>query len=371
MLDTLATPPGPERTLALLLTALPDQLAVFERRCAEVTDWPALLAVAGRHGLEGVLSHSLSNLFSGIPPEVREHCAQQEVFQRLAYSRCSAAFEETLQALNSAEIQAVALKGPALGERLYPHPAARPSTDLDFLVAPADLDPAIAAIEALGYRAKTGPSARYYRRHHHHVGLTRAHSPAVELHFRTHRGFGVRIPAAPFLARARPYVTRQGSATWVLAPEDELLYLCLHAAGHCYVRWSWLYEIKLLGNQSPTLDASPVAERARALRAATVLAFTLEVVRRDFGGAWPDPGARTGPDALRWRLATGLLAAINLRQELAQKPKLGRLLRLTFQALLCDHPVLGARLLLHQLLRDARKRAHRALPRITPAGWSA
>src|SRR5262249_59986901 len=112
----------------------------------------------------------------------------QGVCERLGGARLGLALDESLEGLAAAGVRAAALKGPVLGERLYPDPAARPSTDLDFLVLPDDLERAAAALQAIGYQAQTGPAARYHRRHHRHICLYRPGSPTIELHFRAYTG---------------------------------------------------------------------------------------------------------------------------------------------------------------------------------------
>ncbi len=347
-----------------MLAFLPDNLPEFYRQCHEVADWEALLECAGRHGVEGILGHALTVPGSPLPGELQARCEQQRVFARLAQSRLHSALDEVLRVFAATPVRAVSLKGPVLGERLYPEPAARPATDLDFLVSPEALETAVAALATIGYQPLSGAVERFYEQNHHHYSLYRRHSPTIELHFRAYRGFEIAVPAGPPLSRALPHRTVRGHETWLLAPEDELLFLCLHAAGHCYVRLAWLYEIKLLLRRYPNLDWAAVGARARALRVVTPVAFTLEALRHRLGATAASPLGPSLP-ARRRRVAAYLMGVITSGRFI-RTSKLAGILRLLFRAALCDHPAAAARLLGRELFRIAWKRAHRAFPWAIP-----
>src|SRR6202000_432627 len=57
-----------------------------------------------------------------------------------------------IDALNSADIQALLLKGAALVETAYPNPAEREMLDIDVLVPEARMAEATATLSALGYQ---------------------------------------------------------------------------------------------------------------------------------------------------------------------------------------------------------------------------
>ena len=62
-------------------------------------------------------------------------------------------------------------------------------------------------LSVAGYAAEKGPSARYARRHHHHLHLAGRRPPVIELHFRAYAGFGVTMAAEDLLDRALPHRT--------------------------------------------------------------------------------------------------------------------------------------------------------------------
>lgn len=362
----MKTPPH-EPLLQHLLAALPDDLAAFQRLCAQVPDWPALLTAAARHGVEALLEYYVVRV-PHPPAALALHPLEQDLaLRRLRQPRLERPLDEALTHLAAAGIRTVVLKGPPLAARLYPDPSLRPSQDLDLMVAPADLDRAAAALETLGYQAEKGLLARYYRENHHHIHLHRENTPPLELHFRATTGFGIIVPAADFLSRARPWPTPGGAVAWVLAPEDEFLYLALHAARHLFVALVLLYDLKLFLLLHPDLDWRLVAARARSLRVTRAVSMAVEALHRRLAVARP-PGRdlALAPD-LRSRLAHRVLSLVSSWPIQWKAAWYGKM---AFRILLCDHLAWSAWSFRHRLLRAARRRAQRYLPWALPEAWS-
>src|SRR6266545_1333988 len=322
-----APPPAPMSTiLDSLLAAWPDDIAAFRRRAHDVTDWGALLAEAGSEGVAGIIGRALAVMAIPVPGAAWATLDRLRASEELWLDRLERALDDALQALDAARIRAVALKGPVLAERLYPEARARFSADLDLLVAPADLERATAALSALGYAAETGPPGDYHRRHSHHIHLVSPRPPMIEL-----------------------------------------LYLAIHAAGHCFERLLWLYDLKLLLRHDPHLDWVDVARRAHRLRVATAVSLACEMLRRRLGvGIPPAPGLE--PSRGSRRLIANLALARLAKHREGARATLGRVLCM---ATLCDRPASAAWFLQHHLLRMARRRARRWFPRIAPLEWSA
>ena len=350
-----------------LLSAWPEDVAAFRRRARSVADWEALAVEAAREGLAGIIGRALLAAAIPVPKAAWLTLDRVRASEELWLGRLERALDEALRALDAARIRAVALKGPVLAERLYPDARARFSADLDLLVAPADLERATATLSALGYVAESGPSGDYYRCHSHHIHLVAPRPPMIELHFRAYAGFGVVVPAEGLVAASIPYRTARGLPTWVLAPEHEILYLAVHAAGHCFERLLWLYDLRLLLQRDPSIDWTAVARHARRLGVATAVSFGCEILRRRLGVAIPVVPGLEPPRGLRRRSATMVLAWLAKHRDGA-RATLGRVLCM---ALLCDRPMSAAWLLQHHLLRTARRRASRWFPRFAPLEWSA
>jgi hypothetical protein len=132
-------------------------------------------------------------------------------------------------------IKVVPLKGPYLAERVYGDAALRGCCDLDVLVGGADLARAEALLAEMGFDAG---EADDYHRSWALRGMT------VELHFDVENRLAFDFDVGGALRRAEAGEF-QGEACLKLAPEDELLFLCLHGTRHRYERLSLVLDLRL------------------------------------------------------------------------------------------------------------------------------
>jgi hypothetical protein len=316
----------------------------------------ALLGRAVDHGL-------LSAVATCLPPgdaALRLRFDRLATAARLRDARNRAVLEEALAALASAGITPIALKGPVLADRLHAEPALRASTDLDLLVREADLDRAAEALGAVGFGRGDAEVDAYQRRRHHHLHLHRPPGPDVELHFRAHSAFGVFPEAEPW-ARALTWRTGRGTPVVVLAAEDELVYLAVHAAGHLFQRAGWLLDVWLLLERHPALDWAAVADRARAYGCRRPLAYAL-LALRDLGAPVP-PGPHLALAARRRHLADRLSAAAVPR--LQRSRRLGVALWVAFHLVLMDRATSAAGWIGGEALLRLRRAAHLPVRRLT------
>ncbi len=126
-------------------------------------------------------------------------------------------------ALSGAGLRNSGLKGPALGRALYGEPGRRLSSDVDLLLAPADLQRAVATVRELGY----GEPSDHVGRDglpllHFALAHERGELPPVELHWRVH-WYEERFAAERLLPP-------QPEDEWQPRPEDELASLLLFYA---------------------------------------------------------------------------------------------------------------------------------------------
>jgi len=208
------------------------------------------------HDLRAARAHGLHGLLPGGP-------AQQD--QRLALAE-QMAYEAALKDLERhaksfAGMGVVVLKGPLLALRTYEHPAQRPSSDVDLLVAPAEFRLAEDCLRAQGFVPADGAHEHFFRTRHHHVHFVHPSRLPVELHHAAYRGFGSVLSAEALCARSRLAPTRFGPLR-VLAPADEWLYLAVHAAAHRFERLGWLYDLVRL-DQTHDVDHALVDALAK------------------------------------------------------------------------------------------------------------
>jgi hypothetical protein len=128
---------------------------------------------------------------------------------------------------NRAGVKTIALKGAALVHLFYEDPGLRPMNDFDVLVPSRHVRRVITTLEKSGWTPMAfSPSDEYISVSHSH-GFRDDKGREFDLHW--HVLSQCREPNADvdFWRRSIPVVI-EGSPTLVLAPEDQLLHVCVH-----------------------------------------------------------------------------------------------------------------------------------------------
>lgn len=279
---------------------------VFLDQCAGIDDWPRLFDRAFEHGVAGLLSHRLDATDFPLPAAARDRAGQRFATDRLWHRRTAADLKRILDALEQNGVRAVVLKGLVLGERVYPQAMLRPAGDIDLLIDDTDRSPAEAALAGAGY------SARPWQPHEmppdHAVLFEHPGGGSVDLHHLASASFSATTVTGEMLERSISYHTEAGGRAWVLAPEDELLYLTVHAARHRFSRLGWLVDLRLFIERHPALSWEAVGARARSWQFQRSAAAAGALLQRRLQFDFPAPArAALGPD-LRTRVALPLTA---------------------------------------------------------------
>lgn len=263
-------------------------------------------AEAENHGLGGVLLHTSRTAGVRVDAGVDATLSARAIARELDHAAQLEMIAGIDRVLDRHRLRAVVLKGALLAERLYAHPAARGATDIDLLVPEVDLERAADALREFGYVQRDDPEEARFRREHHHIHLEHPNAIPLELHFDAYRGFGSVLRGAPLVGRSRRF--RDLRSVGVLAPEDELLYLMVHAAAHRFGRLSWLYDIKLLIGAMTHDELAATKRRALETGYAHVVSFAADLLE-GLAAVSPD---RTGPlkgrDGVRRALAASVAA---------------------------------------------------------------
>ncbi len=203
---------------------------------------------------------------------------------------------DVLEALGTAGIGGVLLKGTALAYTVYDDPACRLKGDIDIWVQSEELDPAIAVLRRLGYEP-VDKADRPRALMRLVGGEQQMVSPIpgtglIELQWPAFRGEWIRHTARVdhqgLLRRCLPLQV-EGQDAQVMAPEDVLIHLAHHLAishqfGHPGVRG--LLDIHLVAQQRDP-DWSQVVGRAREWRLATVMWTVLGLAQKLLGTPVP------------------------------------------------------------------------------------
>lgn len=147
-----------------------------------------------------------------------------------------------LAAFHDRGIPVVSLKGPWMAERLCGDAALRSCCDLDLLVRPVDVTRSEDLLAQLGFLPR--------RRRDDHERPWRRDAVTVDLHHDVEHPLAFNFDVQRAWERVR-LSHFQGVPARLLAPADELLFLCLHSARHRFERLSHVLDLTFAFQKLP------------------------------------------------------------------------------------------------------------------------
>ncbi len=293
-------------------------------RARRIQDWPAVMDLARTHCMEPLMGWQLKSLCPDVVDgDFSAHLDQVLRFYTARHLMLSANLIKVLGILEGEGIQAVALKGPVLAAMLCDDIPWRDSCDLDLLVRRGDITRAKDVLIAAGYRLDTQlPPGEEKAAFHWRSQLVLVHdgiNPAVDLHWQLLPSL---FPAARYLEsvweRVEPAMF-QGRKVITLSPEDQLMFLCGHAARHSWQSLRLAADLGRLihlhdgrsgrpGAPLRALDWERVIAAARKADGSRVLALGLWIVNRLLEVQLPQPARAYADGSIgEKRFAHGLL----------------------------------------------------------------
>lgn len=262
-------------------------------RAADGLDYKAVSDLASLHGVKPLLCKRVQGR-PGLPEwfvkELEDSYNENLARNVFLWNQ----LKEVADALKSACIDFISIKGPLLAEELYGDLGARPMADLDFLVRECDVVAAGKVLEELGYFTPPGYDVAFALKYRSHVPYESKHriSHCVELHRaltqKTRFGFDVEGVWAGAEVRGL-----DGVSVKVMSSERLLSYLCVHFTHHLHYpegdfrpKLMWLYDIRLLLERNHP-DWNVVLEDACRERTKTTLYATLYLAGRMLGADVP------------------------------------------------------------------------------------
>jgi hypothetical protein len=257
--------------LRLFLSRMGVSLDRFDPADAAI-DWNKVAPLLRRFRLRPVAYWTAASSARDIEPALQEELESAFYSAALRRDRLNSALDAIAKAFARCGIPAILLKGAALADSLYPHPACRPMEDIDLLVRPTDHAGTGRLLVELGY-SDTAFGPEDFRNPETgitvdlHVELLNAtrlpvRRKAWQPDLDAWRRRSVPVPGFPHLC--------------ALSPGDQFEYLCQHF---------WLHH----GLQSPRgmIDICLAAERLGLPRAQTLVPPSWEGNR----GIWHTLGA--------------------------------------------------------------------------------
>jgi len=229
-------------------------------------EWMHVLDLAQQ---ENVLPWTTASLRSVVPrsmPLLAERRNATDRNSRISTFLWTSTLRGTLADFHHRGIPVISLKGPWLAERLYGDASLRSCCDLDLLVHRSDIAVAEDLLHELGFlpSGRRDDYARPFRRG----------SIKVELHHDVENPLAFDFDVEAAWKRARP-AEFQGVTAWLLAPSDELLFLCLHGTRHRFERLSHILDLAFAFRNLPVPPRS-----LRTPKSENILALSLMMANR-------------------------------------------------------------------------------------------
>jgi hypothetical protein len=256
-------------------------------------NWEAVLAVAEIEGLAPALGFACkAGMPEHMPGAVRERLTRRLADSTVSHLVLLDELRRLLKRFGAAGVPVIPLKGPVLGEMLYPYPALRPATDLDLLIRSETRFAVDDLLRELGYRRLPDEQPWTFDMVHDRATCYEgSRGVRVDLHWA--------LLSEPRYAWDEPQSLEvwdrairtpvAGEEVLALCPEDLLLYLALHlAVHHSLAGLLWYWDLSLcLDRWAATLDWQAVLARAGRWRARAALYFVLLELEACFGASAP------------------------------------------------------------------------------------
>jgi hypothetical protein len=194
-----------------------------------------------------------------------------------------------LDALSSAGVRSILIKGTPLAYTVYEAPVLRPRDDTDLLVAETDVAAARQVMTSLGYATTVHCSdlfSQFEVQKLDRFGV--CHAFDVHWKISTQPVFADVLTYREMLPHAVP-VPALGAAAIAPSHVDALLFACIHPVMHHQnaERFLWTYDTHLLASRLTPGGFDDFARRATRKRVAAVCAHELRLAQTLFGTAVP------------------------------------------------------------------------------------
>ena len=296
MPPTPETPPDLTPEAALLLRCCrPAGGAAADDRDAPLVpnlDWPRFIAMAERNAVMPLVARwALAAAPGQVPPTVMRTLRIAGEACTLRAGRLTRDLLDILARFGSIGIEALAFKGVALSVMAYGDPALRSFTDLDLMIPAARIEDASELLIADGFTCREfNPQfirSRFFSDNELVFSRTRD-LRHVDLHW------GLLPDFYPFAAGPEPLWKRAveielgGVRVRTPGHEDQILFLCAHAAKHGWNALNRVADVAYLCNSHRAMDWDFVLAEAARMGSRRIVLTGLHLAHSMLGTPLPD-----------------------------------------------------------------------------------
>ena len=266
--------------------------ARIEELLRENLDWEYIFRFARRHSVLPLLYLQLQKFDSAVPPTQLQRLKTQYQENIARNILLTDELCRLISVLESAGIEAIPYKGPALAVYAYGNLSHRRFVDLDIMVRKADVMRAKDILVARGYACDqnwTTAQESVLLRTQHNLPLRReAGRMIVELHWEVASDlFASSLQAEQLWDRLE--TMRLGDfSIKTMSCEDLLLSLCVHGSRHLWERLAWICDVAELLRSHPHLNWSMLNEGATAMGNTRMVYLGLSLAHLFYSGPLPE-----------------------------------------------------------------------------------
>jgi hypothetical protein len=218
-----------------------------------------------------------------------------------------------IEALHQAGIRTLALKGADLILRYYQDFGARPMSDFDLLVQPADINKALEILQAEGWSlvmSNTEKNLADTLTYLHALDLVHPDGGSLDLHWHTLTRSLAQDADQIFWDKAIP-LTVNTVQTLSLCPSDALFHICIHG-----LHWNmlppirWVADAMKILTSDETIDWDRVFEQATTHQQSLLLGDALHYLHTSFDAQIPETVLTTLDELPKSRQETRVMSYI-------------------------------------------------------------
>lgn len=297
MAETLLDHSDLSREAALVLccattAATPPRTARASDLAARVRDWDSVIDLAKRHAVLPLV-HRYLNLEcqAAVPADALAKLRTQWQLIILYNRHLAVELVRLTKLLAAAQIPAVSFKGPVLAAMAYGSIELRQFVDLDILVRQTDLPRVAEILTANGFfsphNRREGLATNYFQECED-AFFAAGGMGAVDVHWKvTPRSFRFAPDEESFWRRAHTVDFEFGTVA-AIAPEDLLLYICVHAAKHGWVTLGGICDVAETIRARPAIDLIAMLDEATALGSRRIFLTGIYLAHELVGAPVPD-----------------------------------------------------------------------------------
>jgi len=234
---TFLTPSDKVILLVSKLITTENDIAKIDALLAQISNWDAFAVQVVKRGVSGFFMNKLALIKSKnlIPNEIIFQIEQSYLHTINRSILLLGHYSNVVNALQSHDIEVIALKGIYLTEHLYAKIGLRQFSDIDLLIRPNEALKAVEILKSLGYSYRQSvPVSDYIREKSDFVHLPpmSLNGVSIELHVKLHRAGEKFKMNLDRVFASKTVANINGNEAYALDSHHQIIHVALHAHKH-------------------------------------------------------------------------------------------------------------------------------------------